>query len=74
MCAFTLDFFGSLYLPVSISSSLTLNIGTRVVALLGAIAALIFLKNPKKIPTFLFLLGFVFVNKLFEGLIVELFT
>jgi hypothetical protein len=72
LCAFAWGFLGSIFLSKELNLSVAFNLFPAILAILGAIAALIFLKTPKRIPVFLFFIGFIFINKLFEGVITTL--
>ncbi|MFA6042971.1 MAG: hypothetical protein WCV85_06765 [Patescibacteria group bacterium] len=72
LCAFAWSFLGSLFLPKEVNLSVAFNLLPALLAIVGAVVALLFLKNPKRIPVLLFFVGFIFINKFFEGVIASL--
>ncbi|MFA6953884.1 MAG: hypothetical protein WC270_04885 [Patescibacteria group bacterium] len=54
------------------SSLSIISIGLNITVWLGIILTAIFLKQPKKIPVLVFLIGFIFISPFFSGLIVTL--
>lgn len=74
LCAFTLDFLFSIFLPQELSSSVAFGLAPSAIAVLGALAALLFLKAPKRIPVVLFFVGFLFLSKIFDGIVANIFS
>lgn len=74
LCAFTWGFLLSIFLPQKLNSSIAFNLAPAILAIVGVVAALLFLKAPKRIPVVLFFVGFLFLTKLFEGIVAITFA
>ena len=70
LCAFAWGFLMFPFLSPEITTSVAANLAPGILAVVGAVLALVFLKSPKRIPVFLFFLGFIFINKFFEGMFI----
>lgn len=60
------------FLSAEATYSVGANLAPGILALLAAVAAAIFLRKPHRVPVVLFFLGFILINKFFEGMFVTL--
>lgn len=74
LCAFALDFLFSIFIPQEQSTSVVIGLIPSFIAILGAVAAMLFLKAPKRIPVALFFVGFLFLSKIFDGIVAIVFS
>lgn len=74
LCAFTWGFLLSVFFPKELDSSVAFNLAPAILAIAGIVAALLFLKAPKRIPVVLFFVGFLLLTKLFDGIVANIFS